>query len=520
MTFKVLFRRSYAMEDKMDGKTITEGTFLISHSRKGHGICLAIFLVQLLILSVCPAGASGEELSVGKELKLLDKKWTGDFDGMVKRRLIRSLVTFSKTNYFLDGFDRGGVTYEVLREFEKYINKKLKRKHLKVHLLVIPVARDQLIPALVEGRGDIAAAALTITPGRKGFVDFAEPIFKGVDEIVVGGPGAPKLSSLEDLSGKEIYVRRSSSYYESLSRLNESFKKRGKPQVVLKPADEYLEDEDLLEMVNAGLIPLVVVDDYLAKFWSHIFKEIVLYPKIALNRGGKIAWMIRKNSPQLKKEINDFVKRHKKGTLFGNIMFKRYFKSTKWARNCLTDEDLKRFKTAVDFFKKYGQKYDFDWLKIAALAYQESRIDQSKRSSAGAVGVMQILPGTAAGDPINISNIEEMEHNIHAGVKYLRWIYENYFENEKMEQLNKLLFTIASYNAGPAKVKRLRREASKMGLDPNIWFRNVEIVAAKRIGRETVQYVSNIYKYYVAYRILTEQRTKKGITIKAISNSR
>jgi len=201
-------------------------------------------------------------------------------------------------------------------------------------------------------------------------------------------------------------------------------------------------------------------------------------------------------------------------------MFKRYFQSTKWTRNCLTDEDLGRFKAAVGYFKKYGKKYGFDWLMIAALAYQESRIDQSKRSPAGAVGVMQILPDTAAGDPINISNIEEMENNINAGVKYLRWIYENYFENEDMDRLNKLLFTFASYNAGPSRVKRLQKEASKMGLDPNIWFRNVEVVAAKKIGRETVQYVSNIYKYYVAYRIITDQRTKKGKTIKAISNSR
>jgi len=469
---------------------------------------------------VCPAWGSGEKPSAEQGLQLPDQEWTGDFDGMAKRRLIRALVTFSKTNYFLDGFDRGGVTYEALREFEKYINKKLKRKHLKIHLLVIPVARDQLIPYLVEGRGDMAAAALSVTPERKRVVNFAEPIFKGVDEIVVGGPEAPKLSSLEDLSGKEIYVRRSSSYYESLLRLNELLKKAGKQQVVLKPADEYLEDEDLLEMVNAGLIPFIVVDDYLAKFWSQIFKDIILYPKIALNTGGEIAWMVRKNCRQLKKEINDFISSHKKGTLFGNMMFKRYFQNTKWARNCLTDEDMKRFKTAVGFFKKYGQKYGFDWLKIAALAYQESRIDQSKRSAAGAVGIMQLLPDTAAGHPINITNIEEMESNIHGGVKYLRWIYENYFENEDMDRLNKLFFTLASYNAGPARVKKLRREASKMGLDPNIWFRNVEVVAAKRIGRETVQYVSNIYKYYVAYRIITDQRTKKGIRTKAISNSR
>ena len=492
----------------------------ISHSRKGSRICLAIFLVQLLIISICPARASGEEPPAEKRLKLPDKKWTGDFDGMVERRLIRALVTFSKTNYFLDGFEKGGVTYEALREFEKFINKRLKRKHLKIHLLTIPVKRDQIIPALLEGRGDLSAASLTITPGRRRVIDFSEPIFEGVDEIVVGGPEAPRLSSLEDLSGKEIYVRRSSSYYESLLRLNKSFKKAGKPQVILKPVDEFLEDEDLIEMVNAGLISFIVVDDYLAKFWSQIFKNIILYPKIALNTETEIAWMIRKNSPQLKKEINDFINSHKKGTLFGNIMFKRYFQSTRWVRNCLTDEDLKRFKGAVVFFKKYGQKYGFDWLKVAAIAYQESRIDQSMRSPAGAVGVMQVLPDTAASDPINIPNIEEMEHNIHAGVKYLRWIYGNYFENEEMNHLNKVLFTIASYNAGPTRIKQLRREASRMGLDPNIWFRNVELVAAKRIGRETVQYVSNIYKYYVVYRIITDQRIKKKITKKALSNSR
>ena len=493
---------------------------LKSYSRKGTRICLSIFLVHFLILSLYPAWASAEKPSAEKRLKLPDQKWTGDFDEMVKRRIIRALVTFNKTNYFVNGFDKGGVTYEVLREFEKYINKKLNRKHLKIHLLVIPVKRDQLIPALIEGRGDIAAASLTITPGRKRVVDFSEPLLKGVNEIVVGGPDAPKLSSLADLSGKEIYVRRSSSYYESLLRLNKSFKKAGKPQVILKPADEFLEDEDLLEMVNAGLIPLIVVDDYLAKFWSQIFKNIILYPRIALNTDGEIAWMVRKNCPQLKKQINAFISSHKKGTLFGNIMFKRYFQNTKWARNCLTDDDLKRFKAAVGFFKKYGQKYGFDWLKVAALAYQESRIDQSMRSPAGAVGVMQVLPDTASSDHVNIPNIEEMEHNIHAGVKYLRWIYGNYFENENMNHLNKLLFTFASYNAGPARVKQLRREASKTGLDPNIWFRNVEVVAAKRIGRETVQYVSNIYKYYVAYRIITDQRIKKKMTTKAVSDSR
>lgn len=469
---------------------------------------LAILLILISILSLSQVEASDDEVSLKKIVKL-DQKWTCDFDGMVERRIIRALVTFSKTNYYQDRGHHRGVTYEILKEFEKTINKALKRKHLKVHVVFIPVTRDQLIPALVEGRGDIAAAALISTPERRKVVDFANPLLKGVDEIVVTGPNAPKLSGLDDLSGKEIYVRKSSSYYERLVRLNESFRKAGKPQIILKPADEYLEDEDLLEMVNAGLIPMIVMNSYFAEFWSQIFKDIIVYPKIAVNTGGEISWMIRKDSPKLKRVINDFVKGHKKGTLFGNIMFKRYLQSTKWVRNSLSDEDLERFKAAVEFFKKYSEKYRFDYLLVGALAYQESRIDQSVRSQAGAVGVMQLLPSTAAGNPINIPDIEDLENNINAGVKYLRWIWDTYFENENMDRLSKSLFSIASYNAGPAKVKRLRKEANEMGLNPNIWFRNVEVVAAKRIGRETVQYVSNIYKYYVSYRLIAEKKRIK-----------
>jgi len=266
-----------------------------------------------------------------------------------------------------------------------------------------------------------------------------------------------------------------------------------------------LEDEDLLEMMNAGLIPRIVIDSHKGEFWKQIFTDLTLHPDIKVRTGGQIAWAIRKNSPEFKKVINGFVRLHKKGTLMGNILFKRYLQDTKWVRNALSEEELRKFNEAIEFFSKYAEMYDFDWLMIAALAYQESRIDQSKRSPAGAIGVMQLLPGTASDKNVNITDIHEIENNIHAGVKYLRFIVDQYYENEPMDRLNKTLFAFASYNAGPAKVARLRREARKMGLDPNIWFRNAEVVAAKRIGRETVQYVSNIYKYYVAYRLIIDK---------------
>lgn len=171
------------------------------------------------------------------------------------------------------------------------------------------------------------------------------------------------------------------------------------------------------------------------------------------------------------------------------------------ANEYLEDEDLLEMVNA-------GQ-YKFDWLMLAALAFQESGIDQSKKSHVGAVGIMQVMPSTAKNKNVGIPNIEEIEANIHAGTKYLRFMMDRYFDDPEIDTLNRGLFSFAAYNAGPVKVSKLRKEAAKMGLDPNVWFRNVEIVAAKRIGRETVQYVSNIFKYYLAYRYIPEQNNSK-----------
>jgi membrane-bound lytic murein transglycosylase MltF len=440
------------------------------------------------------------------------KKFTGDFGEMAKARVVRALVPYSKTFYFLDRGTAKGASHDLLKEFEKALNKKQKNKHLKTHVLIIPTARDKLLTNLQAGLGDLAVGNLTITKGRQQQVDFSDPFLSGVDEIVVTGDNAAKLMSVSDLSGKTIHVRKSSSYYESLRSLNAKLSKENKDVIILIPADENLEDEDLLEMVNGGLISMVVVDSHKAAFWGQIFKDIKIHSDIKVNSGGSIAWAMRKNSPQLKKVVNSFVKKNKKGTLMGNVLFKRYLQNTKYVKNALSDAEIKRFNQTIEIFKKYSKDYGFDWLMIAALSYQESGIDQTKKSHVGAIGAMQVLPSTARDKNVNIPGIDKIDGNIHAGTKYLRFMMDRYFADEKMDTVNKGLFSFASYNAGPAKVAKLRAEAAKMGLDPNIWFRNVEIVAAKRIGRETVQYVSNIYKYYVAYKLIVGSRETSSET--------
>ncbi|MEJ2169691.1 MAG: lytic transglycosylase F [Desulfobacterales bacterium] len=444
----------------------------------------------------------------------INERWTGDFDGMAERREIRVLVVYSKTFYFLDKGRQRGASYELLKEFEKFVNKKLKAKTLKVRVIFIPVRRDQLIPWLVEGRGDIAAANLTITPLRQKQVDFSDPWIPDVRELLVTGPSAPPVKSLDYLPGKEIYVRRASSYYESLVQLNQSFQKAGKPKMNLVVADEMLQDEDLAEMVNAGLIPMIIMDSHKAQFWVQIFDNIKVHPDIAVRTGGKIAWAFRKNSPKLKNVVNEFVKGHKKGTLLGNILLKRYLRDTKYVKNSASQKEMEKFQSMVALFEKFAGQYDFDYLMIGAQAYQESGLDHSKRSPVGAIGVMQLLPSTAADPNVGIPDIEKLDKNIHAGTKYLRFIVDRYFNGEQMDDVNKMLFAFASYNAGPARVSSLRNTAIKMGLDPNVWFHNVEVAAAKEIGRETVQYVSNIYKYYIVYRRLVDQRDQKERILK------
>jgi len=425
--------------------------------------------------------------------------WMGDFEGMVERRMIRALVVPSPTFYFLDGADQKGIAYEALKEFEKLVNDRLETGHLPVYVVIIPVRRDQLIPGLVNGIGDLAVSNLTITPSRLEQVDFSDPVFTGVDQILVTGPSAPPISSLEDLSGQTIHLRRSTTYYENLERLSLSLRALGKPEIDLQPAPEYLEDEDFLELVNNGVIPWTIVDSHIGEFWDQIFENITLHPNIAIDSDGEIGWAFRRDSPQFATVVNEFVKGYKKGTLFGNILFNRYLRNTKYVLNPLADEELQRFEELIELFRRYGEQYDFDSIMVAAQGYQESRLDQSVRSSAGAVGVMQLLPSTAADPNVSIPNIEEVESNIHAGIKYLRFIRDRYFSDPEMDEANRAFFSFAAYNAGPRRVAQLRAKAEEAGLDPNQWFGSVEIIAAQVIGRETVQYVSNIAKYYLAY---------------------
>ncbi len=433
----------------------------------------------------------------------------GDLDAMVERRRIRALVPYSRTFYFLDGPQPRGLAYEMLTAFERHLNKTLKTGRVKVRVTSVPVRRDQLIPYLEQGRGDIVVGNLTVTPRRLERVDFCNPVLSNVSEILVTGPGVTAPDSVQGLSGMTVHVRESSSYYASLVRLNRDLERAGRAPVKLRIADERLEDEDLMEMANAGLVPALIVDSHKAALWAEVLPDVSMHPEIAVRERGQIAWAIRHGSPKLKAAVNAFMKEHKEGTLVGNVLLARYLEDNRWVRNPLSESERGRFAAVLEIFKRYADRYGFDHLLIAALGYQESRLDQSRRSPDGAVGVMQILPSTAADRNVAVAGIDQVENNIHAGVKYLRFLADRYFDDPAIDDLNRALFAFAAYNAGPRKVASLRKRAAERNLDPDVWFGNVEMVAARVIGRETVTYVSNIYKYYAAYRLAAERLREK-----------
>jgi len=422
--------------------------------------------------------------------------------------VVRMLVVYSKTFYFIDKAQQRGITYDMGMELEKFLNAGNKDKTRPIRVVFIPVSRDQLVSGVAAGAGDIATGGLTITPGREKQLDFTVPAADNINEILVTAPDIAPPASVDELSGRSVFVRKSSAYYESLTDLNSHLAAAGKKPVEIVLAEENLEDEDILEMVNAGLVDATVVDSYVADFWKEIFTSIRPQPGIALRSNAQVAWGIRKSSPELKQVLDAFVEKHKIGTMTGNMLFKRYLQNTRWARGATKAEDMRRFKELTGYFQKYATRYDFDWLLLMAQGYQESQLDQKTRSPVGAIGVMQVMPATARDKNVGIPDIQLVEPNIHAGVKYMRFLVNEYFDEPGIDRVNRHLFAFASYNAGPNRIARLRKQAAAQGLDPNKWFNNVEVVVAEDVGRETVQYVSNIFKYYVAYK-LTLDRAKQ-----------
>ncbi|WP_162063383.1 lytic transglycosylase F [Vibrio taketomensis] len=456
-------------------------------------------MLRTLIVSVILMLST--HFSYALSLSPLDKDpHFGDLPALEKQGVIRVLVAADIGFYYIEAGQPRGILAELLYHFEK----RLKQRSSYLNLQIIPVTRDELLPSLEKGLGDLAVANLTITPQREKKVSFSIPIRRDVEEWVITNRTQPSFKTINQLSGKEIWVRASSSYFESLQALNHKLNIVGKPPVVVHFLDENLQDYEIMEMVNQGIISATVLDSHKAKLWLRVMRHLKAHTSVPLREQGQIAWAMRKDSPKLKQFVDQYLSKYRSGTLMGNVIYGKYLNNTGWLKALLNPKNIEKLNSMSQVFVRYSDQYDFDPLMIAAQGYQESGLDQSKVSPKGAVGIMQVLPSTARDPNINIRNIYRLDNNVHAGVKYLRFLKNRYFRDREINEENQVYFSLAAYNAGPGNILKMRRIARQQGFDDNKWFKNVEIVTRRNIGREPVHYVSNINRYFIIYTQLSK----------------
>ncbi|EDM25542.1 amino-acid abc transporter binding protein [Lentisphaera araneosa HTCC2155] len=431
---------------------------------------------------------------------LVDKK-LATWEDIKHGKNLRILVTPSRTNFFIAKDKARGFEYEMFEELEKDLQKSLELKNFQV--TYIPVAHNKLISSLMQGYGDVAAALLTITPERQKLIDFSSPYFQGISEVLLRHKSAPPVKSMEDLSGKEVFVADGSSYLSSLKKLNRRLASENIAPVNIITLDE-LNTGDVLELLNTGLFHYTFADHNLAELWKSVLPNILIDPEIQIGKNKEIAWAIRKNSPQLKAHLDRFAQKHRQGSLLGNIFFKRYYQRPYWVDNALLS-NLGKLEKYKKFFQEAAEKYDLNWVFLAMQAYQESSLNPNAKSHAGAIGIMQLLPSTAK--DMGVKDIYDPYQNIMGGAKYLDWIRARYFSDLPKDE--QLCFYLAAYNAGFRTVQNWRKDAKSLGYNPNIWFGHVEHVALQKTGLEPVRYVSNITKAFTAisqyYKIAAEK---------------
>jgi membrane-bound lytic murein transglycosylase MltF len=355
----------------------------------------------------------------------------GDLDDMQKRRVIRALVLYNKTNYFIDikGQPRG-MSYEALLEFERFVNRKLSPSDRtgknKILVVLIPVNPARAERDLLDGKGDILAGPVYMTEDRMKKADFIQPGGSRQD-VVVSGPAAPALANLDDLAGKEVYLGRYGLSWERLAARPKQLTAAGKPAIQMQAADTNLAWEDTIEMANAGMLQYTVVPLYVASLWKNVFPNLRIYANFPVIEKGDTGWAVRKDSPKLRDMLEEFAKTHRVGTAFGNTLVARYAKNPQFVKNNRSTESIQRFQQLAVLFRKYADQYQFPWLLVAAEAFQESGLNQAVRSKVGAVGVMQVMPTTATTAPVNVPHVELVENNINAGVRLLKFIRDDYF---------------------------------------------------------------------------------------------
>jgi len=487
-----------------------------------HFSLLKVFPAAALVLALLAPAWAGPSVppSAPGELALgvprAPDPHTDDLPGILDRGVLRVLTTYSPSNFFIVDGRPQGFEYQLLKEYARSLESRMKGRTIPFIVQFIPLLPEELVPALLQGHGDIVANDLHIEETDGTGAVFTSPYLGGVNVRLVSHRNVSPLRSLESLSGQEVVVPSHHGYRKEVSRLNHRLALQGLAHVNIKMADPGLTVEDVLDLVNAGVYGLTVADSHLAQLWAKAFPNLRIHKDIAVSSARNVGWLVRSGNDELKSSLDAFIGDHKKGTRIGNIYFRKYFERGLCLKGCLTTEHQHRFAGYRGLFEKFGRKYGLDWLLLAAQAYQESELRHDRVSEDGATGLMQVMPALARDKRLGGFDLQDVEQNVHAGARYMKHLLGVYFNGDDLEGQERLRFALAAYNAGPNAIEKARRKTGDMGLDPGKWYGHVEKGTRQLLGLEPVRYVSSINKLYVAYKLSSRSLSRRVMIKKRI----
>jgi membrane-bound lytic murein transglycosylase MltF len=412
---------------------------------------------------------------------------------------LRVLVNYTRTDFFVSEGKPRGFEYEYLCEFLRFLNQRLQRHDNPMRLEFVVTDLERMLRDLIDGRGDIAAANLTITPARQATAAFSLPYLTDVDELVVTNRSVSAPASLADLAGKRVLVPAGSSYIEHLEDLARAQKEAGKAPVEVVQAEHGLESEDILELLNAGIVGYTVVDAHRARLWAQVLPNIAVHDKVVVNRGGNIAWAVRPESRELLAALNAFIAHEGARSAMNRMLFDRYFRDTRWIVNPVSRPMLRRQAAVIDAITRYSAAAGLDWRLVLAHAVAESGLDPTSRGRNGAIGIMHVTPAMAA--QVGVTDIDQVNRNIEAGVRYLAKLRTMYEKETGADERASVDLALAAYRVGPEQLRTMQHYARELGLDPAKWEKNVALVADLTLGDEPAREVDEVHLYLEAYRL-------------------
>ncbi|MBH3413629.1 transglycosylase SLT domain-containing protein [Pseudomonas putida] len=418
-----------------------------------------------------------------------------DLQQIRSTKVLRVLVNQSRNSSGEIKGEPVGIEYYRLRGLEHYLNARAGDGQ-QISLKIIPRAKEQLLGALQRGEGDLAAPGELLDPALTGGVNSSAPVLDQVPLLLVGRKGERSYTRAEQLSGRTVALTSASAAGAVIQQLNQQLALRKRAPIKIEWVDATLAVEDVLEMVQAGIYPLTMVERPIAQRWARVMPNLRLDTRVQLGQAQAMRWYVRRDATMLLAAVDRFLQGYH-APENQDAAFERIYRRQYRVHNPLAGKDRQRLNSLRPVLQKHAEAQQIDWLNLAALAFKESALNPAARGSGGAHGLMQITPSAA--QRVGVSDTGSVDGNVQASARYLALLRRKFFASPQINERERMAFVLAAYNLGPERVQAMRAEARKRGRNGNQWFFQTERIAMEQVGMGPVNFVNSVNKYFLAF---------------------